>query len=158
MAAIDQYDHILIGFIKCPSSYDFIHGNNTRLIGIYELLEDVPSDENSFDGKSGDILVSGGRGEAPALRISYPDAFEFFTKDDWNGFFDYDEVFKSFWTPTQAFIFGEGYRRLGCPVDIKIEQWLAENVCRLLIQSNDKYLRFRAAANNSSSLRLTVPK
>lgn len=158
MAAIDQYDHILLGFIECPSAHDFVYGNKTRQIGIYELLEDVPADENSFDGKAGDILIGGGKGEAPALRISYPDAFDFFTNDEWDSFADYDELFKAFWTPTQAFIFGEGYQKLGWTVDVKIEQWLAENVCQLLIQSTDKYLRFRTAANASSRLLLTVPE
>ena len=62
----------------CPSSHDFVYDNKKRQIGIYELLEDVPADEDSFDGKAGDILVGGGIGEAAALRISYPDAFDFF--------------------------------------------------------------------------------
>ena len=158
MAAIDKYEHILLGFIECPSSYDFVYGNKTRQIGIYELLEDVPADEGSFDGKAGDILVGGGKGEAPALRISYPDAFDFFTNDEWDSFANYDELFKAFWTPTEAFIFVEGYRKLGWTVDIKIEQWLAENVCLLLIRSTDKYLRFGTVADSSSGLRLIVPE
>ena len=158
MAAIDRYEHMLLGFIECPATYDVVQGNNTRQIGIYELLEDVPADEDSFDGKVGDILVGGGKGEAPALRIAYPNAFCFFTSKDWSSFDDFDEMFKAFWTPTEAYIYGEGYSKLGWTVDMKIEQWLTENVCQLLILSTDKYSHFLTTAECSSKLKLTLPK
>src|SRR5580698_6701503 len=110
MSAIDQYKHGLIGFIECPSTYDFVYMNSTRKIAIYELQESVPANENDFDGNAGDIILGGGRGEAPAFRISCPKAFKFFMHERSENFEveAYDKLFKSFWTPTQSFILCEG--------------------------------------------------
>jgi hypothetical protein len=82
MASIDQYNCKLLGFINCPSAYDFVYDNATRDIGVYELLEDIPSSENNFDGKAGGVIVGGGNGEAPALRIKMPDCLDFFILDN----------------------------------------------------------------------------
>lgn len=71
MSAINQYSHSYLGDIECPSTYAFVHENETRRIAIYELLEDI-HDEKDFDGKAGDIILGGGSGEAPAFRISVP--------------------------------------------------------------------------------------
>lgn len=144
MSAIDVYKHTLLGFIECPSTNNFISfDNGSRKIAVYELLENIPSDEDCFDGKIGDILVGGGRGEAPAFRISNPIAFNFFTLEDkffWDLEFDnLNDVFKAFWTPTESYIFCEGFVKLGWTIDIDIETWLAENVCKLLISTIDKY-------------------
>ena len=144
MSAIDIYQQTLLGFIECPSTNSFVSFNeDTRKIAIYELLEDIPVDEECFDGKIGDILVGGGRGEAPAFRISNPIAFKFFTLDEkafWDLEFDnLNNIFKAFWTPTESYIFCEGYLKLGWTVDTDIEIWLAENICKLLISTIDKY-------------------
>jgi len=144
MSAIDVYKHRLLGFIECPSTNSFVNFNEgTRKIAIYELLENIPLDEECFDGKIGDILVGGGKGEAPAFRISNPIAFQFFTSDK-NTFCDLEfdnlnDIFKAFWTPTKSYIFCEGFLNLGWTVDKDIEMWLAENVCKLLISTIDKY-------------------
>lgn len=55
MSAIDQYKHKLLGFIECPSTFDIVSFNTTRKVAIYELLENVPTEECDFDGKIGDI-------------------------------------------------------------------------------------------------------
>ena len=144
MSAIDVYKHSHLGFIECPSTFDFMDFcPGGRKIAIYELLENIPHDEKSFDGKIGDILVGGGSGEAKAFRITNPIAFQFFTlKED--ALFDLefdnlDDIFKAFWTPTKSYIFCEGFSKLGWTVDTNIEMWLAENVCKLLISKIDKY-------------------
>ncbi len=145
MSAIDQYKHKLIGNITCPSTNSFVDGREeTREIAIYELLENIRATEECFDGKAGDILVGGGSGEAPALRISNPLAFQFFTlgvDDEFSilEFNSWDDVFKCFWSPTISYIFGEGFMKLGWTTDVQIEWWLAENVCKLLISNVDKY-------------------
>ena len=144
MSAIDAYKHRLLGFIECPSTNSFVNFNDdSRKIAIYELLENIPLDEESFDGKIGDILVGGGRGEAPAFRISYPIAFQFFTLDE-DAFYDLkfdnlNDIYKAFWTPTKSYVFCEGYLKIGWTVNTDIEMWLAENVCKLLIVTIDKY-------------------
>ena len=143
MAAIDTYRHTCLGFIECPSSYDFVFASKTRRIAIYELLDNIPDHEKDFDGRIGDILVGGGSGEAPTLRISNPIAFQFFTHDDDKftdlQFADLEAVFKPFWTPTEAFIYGEGFLKLGWTIDRPLEMWLTENVCKLLIAVVDKF-------------------
>ena len=143
MSSIDVYRHNHLGFIECPSTYNFVAHNNTRHVAIYELLENIPSDEGDFDGNMGDLLIGGGSGEAPAFRISIPLAFKFFTVDD-DAFCDLEfdslgDLFKTFWTPTESYIFCEGYAKLGWTVETSIELWLAENVCKLLISTVDKY-------------------
>jgi hypothetical protein len=144
MSAIDVYKHKILGFIECPSTNSFVNFNeDTREIAIYELLENIPADEYCFDGKIGDILVGGGSGEAPAFRISNPIGFQFFTLDTdafCNLEFNHlNDVFKAFWTPTQSYIFCEGFLKLGWTVDRDIEIWLAENVCKLLISTIEKF-------------------
>ncbi|HRH47138.1 MAG TPA: hypothetical protein PLP23_00225 [Panacibacter sp.] len=144
MSAIDAYKHRVLGFIECPSVNSFVDFNeDTRKIALYELLENIPADEKCFDGKVGDILVGGGSGEAPAFRISNPIAFQFFTFKE-NVFCDLEfdslnDIFKAFWTPTKSYIFCEGFLKLGWTVNTDIEMWLAENVCKLLISTTDKF-------------------
>lgn len=159
MSAIDSYKHELLGFITCPSTYDFVPFSRTRKIAIYKLLQLIPEDENSFTGLPGDILVGGGRGEAPAFRISNPKAFDFFAKEDpENVEFDTrDELYKAFWEPTTAFIFCEGYLKLGWKPSHDIESWLAENVCQILIDSFDEFAKYREHGTNVKAILSFVP-
>ena len=136
-----------------------MHFSKTIRIAIYELLDNIPNNEKYFDGKAGDILVGGGSGEAPALRISNPLAFQFATYDENKfadlEFDDLDEVFKAFWTPTQSFMLGEGFIKLGWTPDRLLEMWLTENVCKLLILSLDTFANYRdSGADLTTSLTL----
>lgn len=103
--------------------------------------------KKDFDGNVWDILVGGGSGEAPALRISHPTAFQFFTYDEdlfaKIDFSNIHEIYKPFWTPTQSYLLGEGFIKLGWTPDRPLEMWLAENVCRLLIAAIDKFAIYR---------------
>jgi hypothetical protein len=147
MSAIDAYKHKHLGFIECPSTYDFVDYSETRKIAIYKLFDNIPDNEECFDGKIGDILVGGGSGEAPALRISNPIAFQFFTaNEDAFTSFKYDhlsDVLKAFWTPTKSFILGEGFLKLGWTPDTSLEMWLTENVCKLLISTVDEFSLYK---------------
>lgn len=107
MASIDQYKHRLLGFIECPSSFEFIYLNATREIPVYHLLENIPTSEIDFDGKLGDILLGGGTGEAPAMRISIQKFLRLFLLNEEVDFDHWDELYKTFWTPTESFIYGE---------------------------------------------------
>lgn len=156
MSAIDQYRHMLLGFIHCPSKHDFVYNNPTREIPIYELLENIPKNEQSFDGKKGDIILGGGKGEAQAMRISIPESLYFFTTEDWNNIEDNNSLFKTFWTPTQSYILCEGFFTLGWTVTIPIEFWLAENLCSLLIHNFDKFSSFKI--NSIVKTQLTFSK
>lgn len=152
MSAIDQHKHRQLGFIHCPSGDDFVMNNPTRTIALYELLEDIPVDEKDFDGKAGDILIGGGSGEAPAFRVSVPQAMYFFTKEnpaDVNGD---DELFKSFWSAKDAAIFSEGYAQSGWNEKEPIEFWLAKNICLLLIENFEQYSDFRTGKLALSNL------
>lgn len=162
MSSINVYKHRLLGFIECPSTNDFVFNSDTRKIAVYELLENIPPDEKFFDGKIGDIIVGGGNGEAKAFRISNPIAFKFFTVNEdtfANLEFDHlDEIFKAFWTPTKSYIFCEGFSKLGWNVSIDIEIWLAENVCKLLISTIDKFAIYKTDnLDLSTSLTLLNP-
>ena len=153
MSSIDQYKHKHLGFIECPSTFDFVFNNPTRKIAIYELLENIPEEENNFDGKLGDIILGGGSGEAPAFRISIPQTLLFLTQDDWDDFDTHSDLFKAFWTPTQSYRFCEGFSKIGWTQDSPIEFWLAENVCMLLVENVDKYLTYRnQSLENDSAL------
>jgi hypothetical protein len=140
MSAIDQYKHHHIGFIECPSRFEIMNYNPLRLIAIYELLEDIPDDERDFDGKIGDILIGGGGGEVSAFRISVPEFFNVFTEENGFEFKQRDDIFKSFWSPTEAFALCDGFNQIGwSPDQIGIEWWLAENMFSLLIDNIEKY-------------------
>lgn len=143
MSAIDQYKHKLLGFVECPSSFDIVRHNSTRKIAIYELLENIPVEEDDFDGKVGDIILGGGSGEAAAFRISIPKAMLFFTRKDWYDFENYDELFKTFWTPTESFVFGDGYSKSGWTPAIPIEFWLAEIMCSILVKKFDQFETYK---------------
>lgn len=132
MSAIDQYQHELLTFIECPSEFALVDNSTTRKIAIYRLEQDVPDDETDFDGKTGDIIVGGGSGEAESMRISYPEAEYFFKSEDWDEFEDYDELFKAFWSSSFAFKIGDGFRKRGWNPNSNLEMWLAEAVIDLL--------------------------
>jgi hypothetical protein len=155
MASIDQYKHKhkLLGHINCPSTYDFVYNSSTRDIRVYELLEDIPDNEDDFDGKTGDIIVGGGNGEAPTLRITIPDCFDFFIRDKDVDFIHHDQLFKAFWTPTQSFKLCDGFKQLGWDINSPIEFWLKDNICRTLINGVDKYKKFQSGRKLSTSLK-----
>ncbi len=139
MSSIDQYKHAHLGFIECPSTFEIAYDNQSKRIALYQLLEDIPAEEKDFDGKTGDIVLGGGSGEAPAFRIALPEALYFFTKDDWDDFENYENLFKAFWTPTQSYNFCEGFLKKGWKPNSPIEFWLAENIIYLLIENNNQY-------------------
>ena len=143
MSAIDQYKHRHLGFVECPSTFEFVYNNPTKKVAIYELLESIPSDENSFDGKIGDIILGGGSGEVPAFRISIPEAIYFFTNKDWDDYKTIEDLFKAFWTPSQSYKLCEGYSKLGWTPNTEIEFWLAENLCLLIIQKLEHYSNYK---------------
>ena len=159
MSAIDVYKHKVLGAIECPSNYNLVFESDTKYITIYQILEDVPDVEDSFDGKVGDILVGGGRGEAPALRISNPLAFQFFTLDAQAlpklEFGHRSEVFQAFWKPRESYIIGEGFSKVGWTPEYELDMWLAENVCLLLIS---EFLEFKSYRMHhaESSRKLTL--
>ena len=142
MSAIDRYKHQLLGFIKCESDYDIMNNNSTRKVAIYKLEQNIPQDEKDFDGEINDILVGGGSGEAPALRISYPNAFKFFTQTDFDDFNEYAQLFKAFWSANQSFKLCYGYLKSGWQLNEKIEFWLAEEVIKLLSKHIPGYSNF----------------
>lgn len=152
MSAIDQYKHRLLGFTECPSSFEIIYSNPIRKVAIYELLEDIPSDEDNFDGKIGDIILGGGRGEVPAFRVAIPEAIYFFIGDNWANSNSQEDLFKPFWTPTQSYKLCEGYAKLGWTTDNEIEFWLAENLCLLLLNKLNSFAKYRNKALTKSKL------
>jgi hypothetical protein len=152
MSAINRYKHRHLGFVECPSTFDFVYNNQAKEIAIYELLENIPNDEKDFDGKVGDIILGGGSGEAPAFRISIPETIYFFIKEDWNEFKVYEDLFKAFWTPTQSYKLCEGFSKIGWTVNFPIEFWLAENICLLLIGNIEHYSTYKTSSISKSIL------
>lgn len=158
MSAIDCYDHTCLGVVPCPSPYEIIYlrgeewrGTPTPVM-VYRLDQDVPGNETDFDGKRGDILLGGGSGEAPAMRISMPEAFWFSIgifvdgKDEiWDGWNTYEEIMEAYWSNTDAFKFGAGYALLGWNPDTngQIEFWLMEHVLAFLVREYpDEYAQY----------------
>lgn len=153
MASIDQYKHRLLGFIECPSKYDFVYQNSTRNLAVYELMENIPADEKDFDGKTGDILIGGGSGEAPAFRITMPDCLEYFIFDKAIDFENNESFFKAFWNPTQSFKLGDGFQKLGWDVVTPMEVWLTKNVCTTLINETEKYKKLHSGPKLITALK-----
>ena len=134
MSRVDGYRHSILGMVNCPSTFPIMYGNLwERDIPIYRLEEDALN-ETDFQGKAGDLLIGGGSGESAAFRIAIPEAFYFYTRDDWGMYDTNDEIHRAFWTVTEAFIFGEGYYKLGWIPPSNIEPWLTQHVLQFLLQ------------------------
>jgi len=133
MASIDQYKHELLDFIECPSDYSLVLGNPTRQIAIYRLLEDVPDSESAFKGRVNDILIGGGSGEVPSLRVSQK-GIKFFVDEEFDDFDSRKDLLESHWTPTFCFKLGNGFMKLGWSVEEQLEFWVAERVIKQLIE------------------------
>ncbi len=138
MSEVDSYRHTCLGMVTCPSRFPFVFGNDaSRSVAIYRLDEDTRGDD-SFRGKRGDILVGGGRGEADALRISMPEALSFFTHEDLaecpdSATWRWQQLVRAYWSMTNAYIFGDGYARLGWTPNQPLELWLMHHVLGFLI-------------------------
>jgi hypothetical protein len=135
MSEIDCYRHRCIGIVHCPSAY--WPRNFHQLVALYLLEEDAA--DSGFTGKKGDLILGGGGGEAAALRISMPEAIIFFTREDSdeqinNEEFEtlgdlHDYIYMAYWDMTSAFVFGDGYARLGWnPHKQSIELWLVHHI------------------------------
>jgi hypothetical protein len=150
MSEIDSYQHECIGIVLCPSSYEIVYANNLppdipTPIPLYRIDEDT-TEGDSFQAKRGDLLLGGGRGGSPALRISIPEAIYFFTEDDYpdahpelDVYFATNQAlrdwhFHAYWTMTQAFVFCEGYVKLGWTPNEPIETWLTEHILAFVLR------------------------
>lgn len=149
MSAIDGYAHTCIGQVDCPSPYEIIAGRRAEWRGtptpvmIYRLDEDVRGSETTFDGKRGDILLGGGNGEAPAMRVSVPEAFYVSTnifvdgeEAVWDGWERMEEIVEAYWSHNDAFTLGAGYALLGWHPDADglIEYWLMDHLLAFLVR------------------------
>src|SRR3954449_9014209 len=94
MSEIDSYKHECLGMVHCPSSYwpppswsasgEVQVADEDKYIPLYVLHEDA-LDADTFQAKTGDLLLGGGSGESPAFWIAMPEAVLFFTREDWEG-------------------------------------------------------------------------
>jgi hypothetical protein len=146
MSAIDQYKHKCLGVVECPFEFDDKCAQAFHHVGIYRLDQDIPAHEKDFDGKCGDLLIGGGSGESDALRISIPEAILLYTHDDWDKFNVWDEIYKCFWGPTEAYLFGSGYLKQGWEPTQMMEVWLLKHVISFLkIHHSEHYEQFYGA-------------
>ena len=131
MSEIDGYRHVCIGIVVCPSTYEIVPGNNThREIPLYRLEEDA----SDWEAKSGDLLLGGGAGESPALRISIPEAVVWATREGARNPLPPEGVCRAYWSMTRAYVFGEGYVQIGWHPSQPIESWLTENVVAFILR------------------------
>ena len=131
MSEIDTHPHQCIGVITCPSTYEIVAGNDRhRDIPLYLLDEDAPE----WSAKAGDLVLGGGAGESAALRIALPEAIRFVTQEAGSRDLSGIVPFKAYWSATQAFVFGEGYARLGWHPGRPIEVWLTEQIVAFLLR------------------------
>jgi hypothetical protein len=141
MSEIDSYKHTCIGIVVCPSTYEIVGGNDEhRNIPLYRLEESAPE----WNAKDGDLLLGGGSGESQVLRISIPEAFVGATREDAEPFRFSEDAFKAYWSMTGAFVFGEGYVKIGWHPRQPIENWLAEHIVSFVLREYpETYGRFR---------------
>lgn len=143
MSAIDRYRHECIGWVRCPSSY--WPRPSAQELPLFILHEDA-LDADDFQAKKGDLLLGGGSGEASAFWISMPEALIFFTCDNDEELFPselyqtivdiHDSVYHAFWSPTDAYLFCEGYTKVGWhPLDKPfIEVWLTQHILAFVLR------------------------
>jgi hypothetical protein len=126
MSEIDSHKHTLLGFIDCPSSLTLVPGNEScKVIAMYALEEDVSEGTESFHGQAGDIIVGGGRGEAPALRISMPEALIALGVTKGPSLAGGRAPWIAFWSMNDAYAFCDGYRNCGWDPALSIERWVS---------------------------------
>jgi len=138
VSEIDGYRNHCIGIVACPSRFPLLsgwgrQGEEQAGIPMYRLDEDADT-ARSFEGKRGDILLGGGSGEHPAVRIAIPEAFHAFTDPEWmaDSFDSWATIVRAYWTMTDAYLFGDGYVQRGWMPDTPIEYWLARHILRFL--------------------------
>jgi hypothetical protein len=117
VSEIDAYRNQCIGIVICPTRFYAPYmgdwdGQRPYVIPLYRLEEDA-LDANTFRAKRGDLLLGGGSGECPALRVALPEAFYYFTHSEWDEFSSRQDIVEAFWTMTSACILGDGYYRAG---------------------------------------------
>ena len=106
-------------------------GNNShRNIPLYRLDEEA----DEWNAKAGDILLGGGSGESAALRISIPEAILWLTQDGWNSFGSRENIYKAYWSMSDAFVFGDGYSKIGWHPAQSVETWLAEHIVAFILR------------------------
>lgn len=136
MSAIDCYRHERLGFLRCPMRHAMYRdGRVFDRLSVYRLLEDV-SDEPSFSGRAGDILIGGGSGEARAVCFAVPEIFWFYTggSEEEEASVN-EEPIISYWRADDAFIFGLGFETLGWnPEKQPMLIWLAEHLLAFLVR------------------------
>ena len=150
MSLIDTYKHENLGVIYCPIEPEYHLRSGVFLyIPIYRINVDALQENPSqFQAKAGDVLVGGGSGEAQVFRLSIPEAFYYHTHTDWDKVgFEYDsldKVQKTYWSATNAYLFGFGYTKLGWSSNKNIiEDWLAGHLVTFLAQNfTDQYSAF----------------
>jgi hypothetical protein len=72
-----------------------------------------------------------------------PEAFYAFTHLDWVDFESMEVVIQAYWSMTDAYVFGEGYRQLDWLPDKPIEHWLTEHILSYLMKVfPNEYLPF----------------
>src|SRR5579859_3106736 len=130
MSLIDQYEHSTVGYIYCPSDFPFVYNNDaTRLIAVYRLNEVC----DELGAKVGDLVVGGGDGECPAMRIGLVEASDFYTKGSIDELPDIDRIHKCFWSPTMCYVLGEGFRKLGWVPGFAPNDWLESWITRHIL-------------------------
>lgn len=133
MSEIDSYKHSCLGMVEL----------NKYRIPIYRLEEDVESyceyQRTHFYGKSGDILFGGGGGEHPAMRISIPEAFIFYSDGDIG---DFEDIHICFWSHTTSYRVGCDLSRAGWIPDYtmanSLEGWLTRHILGFIIKEYPK--------------------
>lgn len=127
MSEIDTFKH------RCLGKINFKEANS--YIPIYQLLQNVGKQKyRSFYGNKGDILIGGGSGELPALRINVPVAYTFYGDDPFIA--EPDEIVEAFWSMNRAYEFIKEYIEIGYNPreDAAIEFWLMEHVLAFLLK------------------------
>lgn len=149
MSEIDNYPHHCMGIVVCPIRFPLVPGRPAAdlHIPIYRIYADA-GDGLSFQAKAGDVLLGGGSGETPALRIAIPEAPVFYTLHEthpaWDGGNDLENFVKAYWSMNIAYVLGDGCAKLGWdPRQDVIEHWLAEHVLAFLTREYpDEFAQF----------------
>ena len=137
MSAIDAYKRTLLGVAHCPSRFELVYQNDShRDVPLYRLDQDVEAGNSDFDGNAGDLLLGGGGGESAAFRVSMPEAIRLFTSstEDLSFTRHPERYYRAFWTFSDAFVFGDGYERLGWKPRTDLASWLAENIVAFVLR------------------------
>ena len=87
----------------------------------------------------GQYYTEGRKSQMETVTYGYPfiqlrNVFNECSSEGWDGYEELDELYFAHWSLNDAYVFGDGYKKLGWTPDVRIERWLAEQIIDFILK------------------------